>query len=448
MKVCKFGGSSLSNAAQVEKVCRIVQEDTDRKIIVVSAPGKSKPDDIKITDLLIECAALKLRRQPVDIIIKRIIGIYRNIAEGFDLGTGIIDEIETDLLSRSKADNLAEHEFMDSMKAAGEDNSAKLIAACMRKRGINAVYVNPRDAGMLLSDVYGNTIVLEKTFLNLAKLRDSSETIVFPGFFGFTETGKVITFPRGGSDITGAIIAAAVKADIYENYTDVDYVYSADPRIVNNPKPINFITYREMRELSYTGFNVLQDETLIPVERANIPIHLLNTNNTKAEGTYITGKNTQDRLITGVASTKNFCIITLYKQLMNKELGFFKNVIDIFYDEKVLIEHIPTSVDSLSLVIREEQLSADKLTQVVNRLKNELCVDELDIRHGIALIATVGENMNNHIGILAKICGTISQENINIIVVCQGASQNNIIIGVKNEHSEAAVKAIYNRLIK
>lgn len=446
MKVCKFGGSSLADANQVRKVCGIIGKDRERKIVVVSAPGKINDDDIKITDLLIDCAEKKKKGADFGETFDKIIGKYRNIAAGFCLGDEIIDAIASDINARLNAQGLSDKEFMDSMKAAGEDNSAKLVALCLCSLGLKAKYVSPKEAGLILSVENGSVKVPESSYRAMKSALRADETIVFPGFFGFSAEGRVVTFPRGGSDITGAILAAAVDAEVYENFTDVDYIYTVSPRTVKNPKPIYSITYNEMRELSYSGFSVLHDEALLPAEKAGVPIHLLNTNNPDHGGTIISNEKNQSDVITGIACNKDFIGITMYKRLMNKEIGFLKKLMDIFYDEGISIEHLPTSIDSVSVIVKQENIGG-KLDKIVERIKSELEVDELMVDKDIALVAIVGENMNNRIGILARICSAISDQYINIIVVCQGASQNNIIIGVKNNDSANAVKALYKAFI-
>ncbi len=446
MKVCKFGGSSLADANQVRKVCGIIARDKERRLVVVSAPGKADDADTKMTDLLIDCANKKTAGSDYKAVLDRIIGKYRDIAEGFGLGGGIMEAISADLNSRLNARGLTDKEFMDSMKAAGEDNSAKLIAECLKSLGLAARYVNPLDAGLILSVENGSVKVPASSYEAMKRTLKADDIIVFPGFFGYSEEGRVVTFPRGGSDITGAILAAAVKADVYENFTDVDYIYTVSPKTVANPRPIYSSTYNEMREVAYSGFSVLHDEALLPSEKAGVPIHLLNTNNPDKGGTVISNEKSRNDVITGIACNKDFVGITMYKRLMNKEVGFLKRLMDIFYDEKISIEHLPTSIDSVSVIVKRENIEG-RLDGIVGRIKTELEVDELMVDDDIALVAIVGENMNNRIGILARICSAISDQYINIIVVCQGASQNNIIIGVRNGDSDNAVKALYKTFI-
>ena len=255
MKVVKFGGSSVANAEQILKVVDIVRADSDRRIVVVSAPGKRSSDDIKVTDLLITLADAVLAQQPYESELAAVVARYAEIQQALQLDQAIVTEIETDLRGRIESRSSNDAQFMDTIKAAGEDNSAKIIAKVFVGQGMPASYVDPKDAGMLLSDDFGNAQVLTESFERLASLKDTDDIAIFPGFFGYTKQGEVATFPRGGSDITGAILAAAVQAEVYENFTDVDSVYAMDPRILTNAPAISLLTYREMRELSYAGLS-------------------------------------------------------------------------------------------------------------------------------------------------------------------------------------------------
>lgn len=267
MKVVKFGGSSLASGEQLKKVLNIVVSDPDRKVVVVSAPGKRYSDDIKVTDLLIECAEKHLANENADSVFQTIIERYESIVKELSISSDIINTISKDLKNLLDGDKSKPDSYLDAVKASGEDNNAKLIAAYFQHSGLNAQYVNPKDAGLLVSDEPGNAQVLPESYENLYKLREREGIIVFPGFFGYSKTGEVLTFSRSGSDITGSILANGIKADLYENFTDVDAVYSVNPNIVQDPKEISELTYREMRELSYAGFSVFHDEALIPAFR-------------------------------------------------------------------------------------------------------------------------------------------------------------------------------------
>ena len=264
IKVVKFGGSSVADAKQILKVIDIVTSDRDRRIVVVSAPGKRFANDTKVTDLLIALAEAVIAGSAYDRELSLVVDRYAEIQKSLVLEEGIIGDIESDLQHRIKGRSQNDAQFMDTLKAAGEDSNAKLIAQAFVKQGISARYVDPKTAGMRLSDDFGNARVLPESFSSLAALRDEKEIIIFPGFFGYTKQNQVATFPRGGSDITGAILAAAVKADVYENFTDVDSVFAMDPRIVPDAPPIQLLTFREMRELAYAGFGVFHDEAVIP----------------------------------------------------------------------------------------------------------------------------------------------------------------------------------------
>ena len=317
MKVTKFGGTSLADAGQILKMAEIVKADPDRRIIVVSAPGKRHKADTKVTDLLIACAEALLKHGAAEQELAGIVQRFAEIQQDLGVPESVTREIESDLRLRMAGDRSHPGRFMDSLKAAGEDNCAKLVAAAFRQEGLEAHYVSPREAGLLLSAQFGNAQVLEKSYVQLAALRHQPGITIFPGFFGYTEAGEVATFPRGGSDITGAILAAAVQAEVYENFTDVDSVYACDPHIVPAAPPITLLTYREMRELAYAGFGVFHDEAIVPAVRAGVPICIKNTNRPSAPGTQIVPERTcAAGGVVGVASAGGFSTIFVSKYLM------------------------------------------------------------------------------------------------------------------------------------
>lgn len=361
MKVCKFGGSSMANSEQIKKVCSIITSDPDRKVIVVSAPGKRFDDDTKVTDMLIDCAEKYLTNKDYSDALDRITGRYAEIARDLGLNNNIIDDIENNLKTRLSMHYNSQAKFMDRMKAAGEDNAARLIASYLQSLGVKATYLNPKDAGLFLSDEYGNARVLPQSYKNLARIKSMDGIIVFPGFFGYSLSGEVVTFPRGGSDITGSILAAALEVEVYENFTDVDSVFVASPKIVKNPKPIKTLTYREMRELAYAGFSVLQEETLEPVFQRGIPVNIRNTNNPSSSGTMITP--TRDNIeypVAGIAGDTGFCSININKYMMNREIGFGRKVLQILEEEFVPFEHMPSGIDDISIIIKKKYLDDDK----------------------------------------------------------------------------------------
>jgi aspartate kinase len=445
MKICKFGGSSLANSSQIKKIIDIVKGDESRKIVVVSAPGKRFSDDIKVTDLLIECAELAMRGNSYDAILDSIVERFAEIEAGLGVSEKISEDIKKDLISRLLADKSHKGKFMDSMKAAGEDSNAKVIAAGMRVAGINAKYLDPKDAGMILSDEFGNAQLLDESYKELAKLADTEEVIVFPGFFGYTKAGEVATFPRGGSDITGSILAAAVNAKEYENFTDVDSVVVVDPRIVSDAVPIYEMTYREMRELSYTGFNILHDEAIVPAVKAGIPIHIKNTNSPSARGTRIVrDRDAQHGKVAAISSSDGFCTIFFSKYLMNREVGFVRKVLQILEEEGLSFEHIPSGIDNMSIILDDETLDDSLASRVMDRIKNELQVDNIYIERGLSVVMIVGEGMRFTIGLSALAAKAFSDANVNVEMINQGSSEISIMYGVKSEDRIKAVKSLYN----
>lgn len=444
MKVVKFGGTSLSSAKQLEKVFNIVKKDKDRRIVVVSAPGKRYKDDIKVTDLLIELANLALENKQYESVLNTIKQRYLDMIDELEIKEAIFPAIEENLNHLLNQDKSQPSYFMDALKASGEDNHAKLVAAYFRKKGLKAIYINPKEAGFYVSDEPGNANVLPESYDNLARLADYEEIIVFPGFFGYTEQGKVVTFSRGGSDITGAIVAKAVKAHMYENFTDVDGICVANPNIVENPIKLQYMTYREMRELSYAGFSVFHDEALQPAFSEGIPVRVKNTNNPSASGTLIT-KSVPDtpNVVSGIASMKGFVTIYIEKYLMNREIGFGRRALQILEEVGVSYEHMPSGIDDITILIRDNQLTPEKSAILLQRLKYELNADEVYFNDPICLVMLVGEGMVESVGTLARATAAFARSEINIQMVNQGSSEVSIVFGISPEDEHEAIRALY-----
>jgi aspartate kinase len=443
MKVVKFGGSSVADAKQILKVADIVKADADRRIVVVSAPGKRCKDDTKVTDLLIECATAVLAGNEFEAALMAVVDRYACIQKELNLSSEIIETIEADLRGRVAARGASKAQFMDSMKAAGEDNNAKIIAEAFKSLGMQARYVNPGEAGMLLSSDFGNAQVLDESYAHLAALADDPDVIVFPGFFGYTKQGEVATFPRGGSDITGAILAAAVKADVYENFTDVDSVYAMDPRVIENAPAIEMMTYREMRELSYAGFGVFHDEAIVPAVKAAIPICIKNTNRPEAPGTMVVPtRNYKHAEIAGIASASGFSSIYIDKYMMNREVGFGRRLLQILEEEGLSFEHTPSGIDNMSVIIRSVDLTAEIEAAVLSRIEKELNPDAVTIEHGLALVMLVGEGMQYTVGLASQACNALAKDAINIEMINQGASEISIMFGIKDADRQKAIKAL------
>lgn len=429
MKVSKFGGSSLADANQIKKALAIIQADPERAYIVVSAPGKRNPLDEKITDLFSDWHARHQpsARQAKDIIAARYAEIVSELGISFDIA-GELTEIEF------KIDHGASRDYAISR---GEYLNAKIIALAL-----NFDFVDAESCIFF----YGEG----KPLKNDAKIREMIEgrRVVIPGFYGVTPSGEVRTFSRGGSDITGAIIARAMGAKLYENWTDVSGLLMADPRIVHQPKQIHSITYRELRELTYMGANVFHEEAMFPVQEAGITTNIRNTNNPGDSGTYIVNKDIygDKGSIVGIAGRKNFTVITVEKTMMNQQVGFVRRMLTVLEENEISFEHMPSGIDTLSIIIDDKQLDG-KLEKVVRQIKLECSPDTLEVYPNMAMIAVVGRAMVHVPGMAAKVFTAVANERINIRMINQGSSEISIIIGVENDDYENTVRAIYKTFV-
>ena len=443
MIVCKFGGTSVASAEQIKKVADIVKSNPKRKIVVVSAPGKRFGDDIKVTDLLIDLAGAALKNGNVEEKLQNVVDRYKDIAKGLGLDDKIVEVIAKDLKERVEFDKSNLELYIDSIKASGEDNNAKLIAAYFNSIGLKAKYVSPKE-GLVVNDPPERTFALPETYENLKDLGKGNEIVVFPGFFGYTKDGTLRTFDRGGSDITGSILAASVKAELYENFTDVDCVFSANPKVVNDPIGIEEITYREMRELSYAGFSVFHDEALMPVFKLGIPVNVKNTNNPSAPGTRIVPtRKPNGRPVTGIAADHGFSILYVSKYLMNREIGFGRKLLQISEEEHISFEHTPSGVDDISIIIRSDQLTPEAEERIIKRVKEELHADDVYFRHGFSMIVIVGEGMRNNTGLAARAATAISRTGANIEMINQGSSEVSLVFGVLQQYEDQILRSLY-----
>ncbi|SFP03796.1 aspartate kinase [Salibacterium halotolerans] len=444
MNVAKFGGSSLADAAQIKKVSDIITSDPERKFIVVSAPGKRSDEDRKVTDLLIELGETFLKHGSAEGTLQRVVERYQSIAEGLGLSGGIVETIEHDIRSRLAYETSDSGRFMDQMKAAGEDNNAKVIAGYLQQIGFTAEYVNPQEAGLLVSDTPGNAQILDEAYDHLYSLREREGISIIPGFFGYSKQGRLVTFPRGGSDITGSIVAAGVQASLYENFTDVDSVFAANPTVVDNPCSIKRMTFREMRELSYAGFGVFHDEALIPAFKSNIPVCVKNTNNPSADGTMIINEREYAmNPVIGIAADKGFSTIYVRKYLMNREVGFGRKLLGILEDEEISYEHIPSGIDDTSVIVEKDQLNPEKEERILHRIKNELGADDVYVEKDFAMIMLVGEGMHETVGIAARATKAMSEQGVNIEMINQGSSEVSLAFGIHDENVDSAIRGLY-----
>ena len=439
IKVVKFGGSSLADAEHFKQVAQIIRSDPARRYVVPSAPGKRIKEDTKVTDMLYRCYELIRAREPREAIDQmysqitdRYNGIIAELGLSFDL-SGELEYVKNAMLHASGRDYAA---------SRGEYLNALILAKYLKFDFIDAENI------IFFKD--DGTLDEEKTNDAVAAELSQHTHAVIPGFYGVMPNGTIKTFSRGGSDITGSIVARAAKADLYENWTDVSGFMMADPRIVKDPCIIQEITYRELRELSYMGATVLHEDAVFPVRTAGIPINIRNTNRPDDPGTMIvahpSGFDTE-KVITGIAGKKGFSVLTIEKDMMNSEIGFGRKVLEVFEENGISFEHLPSGIDTMSVVVATSALEGrrDRLMQSVARMVRP---DSVFIEDGLALVAVVGRGMIKAKGTAARVCDALARADINIRMIDQGSSELNIIVGVSEDEYEAAVTAIYGEFVK
>ena len=433
IKVAKFGGSSAADVIQIRKLKEIIEKDPDRKYVIVSAPGKRFEEDNKMTDLLYLCYTHLEHNLPYDQLLQVVQDRFTSTAINLGAPINFSEDFEE---IRKKANEGCSKDYMASR---GEYLSAKLIASYLGYDFVDT-------AGLILFDEKGKFLE-EETDEALKAALESHEKAVLPGFYGTIKGQDTIkTFSRGGSDITGAIVAKAVNADVYENWTDVSGFLMADPHIVDKPKPIHEISYKELRELSYMGASVLHEDAIHPARVSNIPINIRNTNDPEDPGTIIKAhhedKENND-VITGIAGKKDFTVIAIYKNMMIRERGYVRRILGILEEFDCNFEHIPSGIDTVSVVVSNKDLDG-RLEELVAAFEKRLEPDNIECFENMALIATVGYGMNRRKGVAAKLITAIANADINLRMIEQGSSEINIIIGVENHDFEPAIRAIYN----
>ena len=435
VKVAKFGGSSVADALQIGKIKNIIEKDPDIHYVVVSAPGKRFSDDSKVTDLLYLCKAHIEHNLPYQQIFQVICDRFMAVEVNLGVNVGLKEEFE------EIRKNLEAGASADYIASRGEHLNAMLIAAYL---GFDFV-----DSSRIVRFDEKGRFMEDLTNKEIAEELKHHERAVIPGFYGAKVDGTIKTFSRGGSDITGALVARAVGADVYENWTDVSGFLMADPRIVKDPKPISTVSYKELRELSYMGASVLHEDAIYPARIANIPINIRNTNETENPGTMITSdpaKLEEGQIIAGIAGSKDFTVITMYKALLSSERGFIRKMSGVLEDFDIPIEHIPSGVDTLSVVISNKQLGG-KLEDILDEFERQLKPDHMEVSDDIALIATVGAGMSLRTGVSAKLFTALAEKKVNIRMIDQGSSEMNIIVGVENKDFEKAIRAIYGAFV-
>ena len=430
-KVVKFGGSSLANAEQFQKVGDIIRSEESRRYVVPSAPGKRFSADTKVTDLLYACYDKAEEGVDFSDVLAEIKERFYEIIKGLNLDLSLEEEfkqIEADFKAQAGKEYAA---------SRGEFLNGKVMAAYLGYEFIDS-------ATVIRFDKNGN-FDADKTDRLLTKRLQKCERAVIPGFYGGMEDGTVRTFSRGGSDVTGSLVAKAIHADVYENWTDVSGFLVTDPRIVDDPAVIETITYRELRELSYMGATVLHEDAIFPVRKEGIPINIRNTNRPEDKGTFIVESTCRKPkyVITGIAGKKGFCSINIEKSMMNSEIGFGRKVLQVFEDQGISFEHVPSGIDTMTVYVHQDEFE-EKEQQVIAGIHRAVQPDFVEMESDLALIAVVGRGMKSQRGTAGRVFAALAHAHVNVKMIDQGSSELNIIIGVENRDFEAAVKAIYD----
>ena len=430
VKAVKFGGSSLASAEQFKKVKNIILSEEERRFVVPSAPGKRFSDDIKVTDLLYRCHGEAKVGMDFTHTLDTIKSRYEEIIKGLDLDLSLDDEIAV------IAENLKKGTSIDYIASRGEYLNGIVLAKCLGYEFIDS-------AEVILFDENGK-FLSEETNEKLSERLSTMDNAVLPGFYGSMPNGEVKTFSRGGSDVTGAILARAIRADVYENWTDVSGFLAADPRIVENPEVIEVITYKELRELSYMGAGVLHESVIFPVRKEGIPVNIRNTNAPEDKGTMIVEStcHVPGHTITGIAGKKGFASVNIDKDKMNSEVGFGRKVLEVFENNGISFEHMPSGIDTMTVFVNMERF-IPKEQLVLSQLHQAVHPDSIELEADLALIAVVGRGMKNSTGCASKIFKALAEANVNIKMIDQGSSEMNIIVGVRNSDFNNAIKAIY-----
>ena len=429
-KVVKFGGSSLASAEQFRKVKEIILSETSRRFVVPSAPGKRRRSDTKVTDMLYSCYAAAVKEKKFTELLDKIKERYQEIIDGLGLDFSLDEDFDIIRVNFSKKIG------RDYAASRGEYLNGKVMAAYLGFEFVDAAEVIRFNDDGTFNDALTNELLS-------ARLADM-ENAVIPGFYGAKEDGTVVTFSRGGSDVSGSLVALAVNADLYENWTDVSGFLIADPRIVKKPKSIETITYKELRELSYMGASVLHEDAIFPVRKAGIPINIKNTNAPQDKGTLIVeGTCRQSKYtITGIAGTDGFVAITIEKAMMNSEIGFCRKVLQVFEENNVSIEHMPSGIDTMTIFVHKDVFE-EKEQKILAEIHKAVNPDHIELESDLALIAIVGRGMKSTRGTAGRIFSALAHAHINVKMIDQGSSELNIIVGVRHDDFKNAIRALY-----
>ena len=429
-KVVKFGGSSLASADQFKKVGAIILEDENRRYVVPSAPGKRFSSDTKVTDMLYACYDTAVKGDDFSVQLENIKARYQEIIDGLALDCSLDEDFE---IIRKNFQNKAGADYAASR---GEFLNGKIMSSYIGFEFVDAAEVVRFNDDGSFNDEATNDLLSERL--------EGMQTAVVPGFYGAKADGTVVTFSRGGSDITGSLVALAARADLYENWTDVSGFLIADPRIVKNPKSIETITYKELRELSYMGASVLHEDAIFPVRKAGIPINIRNTNAPEDKGTLIVESTCRQPkyTITGIAGTDGFASITIEKAMMNSAIGFCRKVLQVFEDNGISIEHMPSGIDTMTIFVNKNAFE-EKEQKILSDIQRAVQPDHIELESDLALIAVVGRGMKSTRGTAGRIFSALAHAHINVKMIDQGSSELNIIVGVKHEDFKDAIRALY-----
>ncbi|MFY9396748.1 MAG: aspartate kinase [Desulfomonilia bacterium] len=447
--VCKFGGSSVADAGQIEKVRRIVSADPNRRFIVVSAPGKSRKDEEKVTDHLFNIATdgKHFRSRGKSITARQsfelVMGKFRSLVEDLSIpGEDILEDLESDLTS-----HISNRKRIDFFASRGEHYNAKIITRYFKSKGMDVKLVLPEDIGFLVSDRFGNAKVLPGAYANLKEALEDGPIYIIPGYYGITIKGDIAVLSRGGSDLTGGEVAYAVDAACYENWTDTDGIYQVDPRIIPEASVIPELTYKEIRLLSWRGFNVFHFDAMVSCKNKNIPINVRNTNNPSAPGSRIVSSRTPAETVVGIARMDGIAYVYIEKDMIGETIGFTKELLDIFKDYSINTHHYPSDKDDIAVIVDQQDLSG-KAEDLKRTIIENLNPNYIEIRNDLCLLSPVGIGMKNTPGVLAKASNALYQENINIEIVDQGPSQLSFNFGIYQKHADAGLRALYRSLLQ
>ena len=447
--VSKFGGSSVANAAQIERVRRIVESDPDRRFVIVSAPGKYASDSEKVTDHLFNIATegehFKARGKGIGSKEShdRVVGKFTNLIKELAIdGDDIIEDLKADLHSTIEG-----RKRMDFFASRGEHYSAKVIDRYFRKKGLSSVVKLPEDIGFLVSERFGNAKVLPGTHVNLKESLTDDCIMIIPGYYGITLKGDIAVLSRGGSDLTGGDVAYSVDASLYENWTDTDGIFQVDPRLIPEAAVIPELTYKEIRLLSSRGFNVFHFDAMINCKNKNIPINIRNTNNPDAPGTMIVSSCVPRETVVGIARLDGLAYVYIEKDMIGETIGFTKELLDIFKDFNINTHHYPSDRDDIAVIVDQVDLTG-KVDDITSLIRKQLNPDFIDIQSNLCLLSPVGSGMKDTPGVLAKAAEALYREGINIEVVDQGPSQMSFHFGINQEHGERGLRALYMAMLK